>query len=445
MSCSKCRINPCNTCKKCDRDCEQRVTIDWVPNTACTIGITFDGITDTLALVDGIQNCETKTHIAFNKSVCGIEYKNELYEATDGAEGYIETIYATDIASCINLEDLANVEDEVPENCALLVYRADSNCGHGCTGIEDTWMHWYAAENLIDGVHWLAGFTADGCLAALDAPADSCSLLVFDPDCEGNEEWKPYTIPNAETCELEAEDGYYKVLKKNDCGCIEECKLPVVPAGMTALNYERDSVPDDPDFPWYYGNYNDHINLHLAENAPTYFGKYDLKVTVNYGVQAIKSDLFDYNYNWRSLVVPVVEGDIVRTTQCASILQNWGMSAIRGTGAGQVTWGIPWGSSSLRGSFTFIVPKGKEAYLHHEYRIRTNESSKTYDYFYTPVDGKRVPDSEAQINSILYPASRLNALQVIIEPTQGSTSYEPATDPYRGQLDSPVDTYPQDL
>ena len=211
-----------------------------------------------------------------------------------------------------------------------------------------------------------------------------------------------------------------------------------MPSGMTALNYQRDSVPDDPDFPWYYGCYNDTINLHLQQNAPNYFGKYDLKVTVNYGVQALKSDRYTFNYNWRSIVSPGIAGEDRRTDMEGSILQNWAMAG------GLTTAGrdIPWGTSSLRGSFTFIVPKGKEAYLHHEYRIRTTDSFPGYKTNAT-YDGVRVPDSQATLNSTLWPASRLNALQVLIEPTFGSTDFDPARDEYRDHLDAPVDDVQQ--
>lgn len=270
---------------------------------------------------------------------------------------------------------------------------------------------------------------------------DACSMLVWNPHCDYCAEgctkvgaaWEPYHIPDAGDCVMEPDDnGYYHVLKKTDCGCIVECRMPVMPSGMTSLNYVRDSVPDDPDFPWYYGNYNDTINLHLADNAPDYFGKYALKVTVNYGIQAIKSDKFA-NYNFRSILCPVVQGDDIRITKVASILQN--NCTYSAAGATD----IPWASVSLRGSFTFIVPKGKEAYLHHEYRVRTNASFP--NYYTGNWDGKKVPDEEATLNNPLHPASRLNALQVIIEPTQGSTDYNPTADPERAQLDAPVDEY----
>lgn len=278
-------------------------------------------------------------------------------------------------------------------------------------------------------------------LRDVEAPhPDSCSILAWNPHCdycaEGCQKvgssWEPYVIPDAGDCVMEPDtNGYYHVLKKTDCGCIVECKMPVMPTGMTSLNYVRDSVPDDPDFPWYYGCYNDRINLHLQDNAPQYFGKYALKVTVNYGIQAIRSD-HSPNYNFRSLVCPVINGESIKVTKVASILQG---QAIASTGSVDIAWG----SASLRGSFTFIVPKGKEAYLHHEYRVRTNSSFP--NYYTGNWDGKKVPDAEAELNQALHPASRLNALQVIIEPTQGTTDYNPTADTIRSQLDAAVDEY----
>ena len=272
--------------------------------------------------------------------------------------------------------------------------------------------------------------------------ADSCDILVYDPFCSDcgdgckpkNARWRNYHIPDAGDCEMEPdEDGYYKILKKNDCGCIEECRLPVIASELTAIDYMRDSVPDDPDFPWYYGCYNDTINLHLAENAQKYFGKYALKVTVNYGVQAILSE-FCPNYNFRSLLVPVIAGEEINVELEASTVQ--GFCGFKSDGDRS----IPWGTQSLRSSFTFIVPKGKEASLHHEYRVRTMASFPNY---YTGAwDGQKVPDAEAELNKALHPASRLHALQILIEPTMGISNFEPVKDAIRNQLDDPIDVYP---
>lgn len=291
-----------------------------------------------------------------------------------------------------------------------------------------------------------------GCLLNLDDLRDvnaedpaACSMLVYNPGCgrcpctPEEMTWQAYTIPDAEDCEMEPDDdGYYKVLVKNDCGCIEECRLPVVPSGMISLNYIRDSVPDDPDFPWYYGCYNDTINLYLAQNAPQYFGKYALKVTVNYSIQACKSDATP-GYNFRSLMVPVIAGEsVINVEKEASVLQGF---AIYSENNPQ----IPWGTMELRGSFTFIVPKGKEAYLHHEYRLRTSVvyNPDWQNWTFNALDGKKVPAAEASsVDHMLWAGSRLHSLQVVIEPTMGTADFDPVVDPERDQLDDPVDEYP---
>lgn len=274
------------------------------------------------------------------------------------------------------------------------------------------------------------------------ADADSCDIMVFDPGCTACGDgckpkpamWRKYHIPDAGGCEVEPDDdGYYHVLIKDDCGCIKECKIPVVPNGSAVINYIRDSVPDDPDFPWYYGCYNDHINLHLEQNVPQWFGKYDLEITVNYGIQAVKSTASKC-VNFRSLMVPVVAGTNINVTKMSSILQD-------DTTYSASNPEIPWASKSMRGSITFIVPKGKEAYLHHEYRLRSVDSHAEY-YKNATYDGKKVPDDIAgQIDRMPYNASRLNALQIIAKPARGISNFNPTADEYRSQLDPADDVY----
>lgn len=272
--------------------------------------------------------------------------------------------------------------------------------------------------------------------------ADSCDLLVYNPFCtecgDGckpkNARWTNYHIPDAGDCEIPLDDdGYYHVLIKDDCGCIKECRLPAMPNGSVQISYIRDSVPDDPDFPWYYGIYNDTINLHLRENAPIYFGKYDLEITVNYGIQVVHSTVSP-NTNFRSLLVPVAEGSTVDPSMFASILQS--QSTVLTTAPY-----IPWGTVSMRGSLVFYVPKGKEAYLHHEFRLRGVPYPA--QYLTNPLDGQKVPDDIAgQIDKMVYTASRLNALQIVVRPARGTSNTQPVTDPDRGQLDPAVDAYP---
>lgn len=280
------------------------------------------------------------------------------------------------------------------------------------------------------------------------ANADSCDLLVYNPHCSEcgdgckpkNARWKNYHIPDAGDCELQLDDdGFYHVLVKDDCGCIKECKLPVMANGSTAISYMRDSVPDDPDFPWYYGIYNDRINLHLADNAPQFFGKYDLEITVNYSIQVVHSTASP-NTNFRSLLVPVIDGSSADLSHFSSILQS------QSTVNTSSTPYIPWGTVCLRGSLVFYAPKGKEVYLHHEFRLITKDSAQGGSPYYAinpTYDRKKVPDNIAgSVDLMAYTASRLNSLQIIVKPARGTSNIDPVTDPERELLDEWEDLYP---
>lgn len=285
------------------------------------------------------------------------------------------------------------------------------------------------------------------CLRDVEAPApDSCDLLVFDPGCSPcgpgckprPAMWRNYHIPDAEDCVIELDDdGYYKVLIKDECGCIVECRLPAKPDDEDKIIYLRDSTPEDPDYPWYYGIYNETINLHLADNVPKWFGKYDLEITINYDVQVITS-IHCENMNYRSLVVPVVEGATGDAAFDSSILQ--GQATLEVPVQGTLR-GSPWGTVTQRSSITFVVPKGKEAYLHHEFRLRSTGSFPGYQP--NALDGQRIPDEVvATPNQIVWTGSRLHALQCIIKPTSGEIDKDPVRDPIRNQLDPAEDWYP---
>lgn len=300
-------------------------------------------------------------------------------------------------------------------------------------------------RDVIDGCDLGSIINLD-CLRDVEAPdPDSCDLLVFDPGCSPcgpgckprPAMWRNYHIPDAEDCIIELDDdGYYKVLIKDECGCIRECRLPAKPDDEDKIIYLRDSVPDDPDYPWYYGMYNETINLYLEQNVPKWFGKYDLEITVNYDIQVILSNKCE-NTNFRSLVVPVVEGQHGDAEYDSSILQG---PSVFETPEG-TRRGTPWGTVTLRSSITFVVPKGKEAYLHHEFRLRNGPNFP--DYVYNALDGQRIPDNVVSTpNQILWTGSRLHALQCIIKPTSGEVDKNPTKDAIRDQLDPVEDWYP---
>ena len=371
--CGSCGGDPCGCgCKPAKYGCDFNIMAN--PYDPSIWNVTINGAT-TRVKIPKIN--ETDTKLSTNYSSASLIYN---------AEKHTDIITGAQLGALIKMEDLRDTETSNADSCDLMVYNPYcSDCGDGC------------------------------------APK--------------NARWTNYHIPDAGDCEVELDDdGYYHVLVKDDCGCIRECKLPVMADGSIQISYIRDSVPDDPDFPWYYGIYNDTINLHLAQNAPAFFGKYDLEITVNYGIQVVHSTASP-NTNFRSLLVPVAQGSTVDPTMFASILQDQSTVSFSSQPY------LPWGTVCLRGSLVFYVPKGKEAYLHHEFRLRTHDSHAQYAT--NPLDGQKVPDEIAgQVDRMVYTASRLNALQIVVKPARGTSNTNPVVDAERGQLDAPVDAYP---
>lgn len=370
--CNECNNNPCECgCKPAKYG--GNFDIQANPYDAGIWNVTINGAT-TRVKIPKINETDTKLSSSFTAAAL-------VYDA----EKHKDTITGAQLGSLINFADLRDVDATNADSCSFPVYNPHcSECGEGCT--------------------------------------------------PKNARWKAYVIPDAEDEVTVGEDGYYRVLAKNDCGCIEERLLPVAADGSVAISYIRDSVPDDPDYPWYYGIYNDTINLHLAENAPQFFNKYDLEITVNYSIQVVHSTASP-NTNFRSLLIPVVQGTSADATKFSSILQD------QSTTNPSSTPYIPWGTVCLRGSLIFYVPKGKEASLHHEFRLRTRSSGASYAT--NALDGQKVPDNIAgQVDKMLYTASRLNALQIIVKPARGTSNTSPVVDPERSQLDPAVDVYP---
>ena len=197
MSCNDCSDK--SSCGKKRSSCEQRLTLDYVPGASCTIGATLDGITSILDLKPAIVSCETKTHLQWNTDKCRLEFLNETYVASNGTTGFIESVEAKTIASCIKLKDLADVADTDPDNCDLLVYKKDPDCGSGCTGVADMWQPYTPPK--VEQLSYVAGFNSEGCLVKLNDPTDpdtdplgnntSCRILVHSGNTSS---W--YAIPD---------------------------------------------------------------------------------------------------------------------------------------------------------------------------------------------------------------------------------------------------------
>lgn len=269
---------------------------------------------------------------------------------------------------------------------------------------------------------WVCDFLGLGSIQCLKdvfnyGEAQPCDLFVFDPDCDGDEtnpkhgKWVPYHIPDAGDCLLEPDDnGYFKVLKKNDCGCIEECNLF---ASSKTWEYSlRDSWPDDPDWPFTAGSFEEVIDLKLDEKI-SMFGATDLEVTIQYGygiqhMGAVSSPMLLSEYhNFQSVCVPVEDATPTNTpvaygTVPLSTLDKYSKAiTVQGSNL------CPWGTWEWQVSRTVIVPKGKKLFLVHQV--------KELDY-----NNNQIPLGATSSNPGV-DCSRLHALHVFVRATKGET------------------------
>lgn len=140
-------------------NCLQRVTLDYIPGTATTIGVTADGVTDTLDLKDAILNGESKTHMKLNRLTGNLEYWNEMFVRDEDAS-YLETIPVSELLEFGNLEDLGDVDDATPRTGDILYYQADASCGPNCVGVNDKWVKLRAPT--VDGTYRLTMTVTSG-------------------------------------------------------------------------------------------------------------------------------------------------------------------------------------------------------------------------------------------------------------------------------------------
>lgn len=176
MGCTSCGnrfapTNPCNDCNKTIDSCDDAIQVAWVPNTACTLGITFRGVTSTLALLEGIKNCETDTRMYIDPATGCIHYNSERF--VNGFPGAVDQVICPDeIAKHVNLCDLADVDDTAcsPDNCSFLIYRKNTDCKEGCKGVNDKWQPWTPSKNKADGATSMMGINENGCPVVVDQP-----------------------------------------------------------------------------------------------------------------------------------------------------------------------------------------------------------------------------------------------------------------------------------
>lgn len=246
-----------------------------------------------------------------------------------------------------------------------------------------------------------------GCLGNVSEEADyaePCSYLVYNPcdnPCGEKDKWVPKTVPRADCTEKELITTYVDL---DECGClVQKCS---VGGGMVYQYKLRDSVPNDPDWPFTYGSFTEDIDLML--NAPELaevFGKSDLDITIEYGfgIQNAAGAIGGDAKNFKSMVTPIVNG-----VQYTDGLNCW---TVQGNNS------LPWGSHEWQVSRTFPVKAGDLVRLHHEVQVLQANGQKWISSL-NPNQTTGGSASTCAVPTIQQDCSRLHALTITVRPAQ---------------------------
>lgn len=88
------------------------------------------------------------------------------------AERHIDTISAQELGTILHLADIGDVTTSGAEDGSMLVYQKASNCGEGCTGVQNTWKIWNALDAQVNSASYPMAFNPQGKPVTLQRPAN---------------------------------------------------------------------------------------------------------------------------------------------------------------------------------------------------------------------------------------------------------------------------------
>lgn len=374
LSCGGCGKN---TCEKCIYNTENKCNFS-ITETMTSRGDKHSFVFD----IDGCQQFLTIPSQIFPDLSYDADHCLLDFNRGNGAHDYIPI---EDLAKCIHLNELADVDVKNPEACQLMVFNPN-----GC-GKEPN-------------------------------------------SCDDRPKWQNYTIPRvgcdeekyAERCE---KDGSYKALTINGCGCIEERKIPNVVEDMRIINH-LDSVPNIVDAPWFYGTWTKTFDLRLNELNPRLLKRGGIAM-ISYQYQAERPSK-GVNVNAIGQVTPIIDGNLLDINEYQAHSQQFAIFLYPQLIAElkpllKTKYGIPFGTMSTENMLVFYIPPNttsvklqlKSSLMSTDTIIDHYKESSSGNleplFLRHELDGQEVPASEvgigAPIDHARWNFSRFNAMR----------------------------------
>lgn len=159
-------MNNCNCNSRCEEPkCPNRVPVidvDEMPESVATLKFNFDGVSTWYDYTNMIRQTQTDTSITADALNRVLTYM---------AERHTDSISAKELGSILHIADIGDVDTTGVGDNALFVYQKNSDCGQGCTGLNNVWKAHNPLEHIETSADYIMVFDANGKPTTLQKPA----------------------------------------------------------------------------------------------------------------------------------------------------------------------------------------------------------------------------------------------------------------------------------
>ena len=135
-----------------------------MPESVATLRFNFDGASTWYDYTNMIYQTQTDTTVSADA------LKRALIHM---AERHTDVISAKELGSILHIADIGDVDITGIGDNALFVYQKNSDCAHGCQGIDNSWKAWNALEHQATSLDTIMGFDENGKPYTLQRPAST--------------------------------------------------------------------------------------------------------------------------------------------------------------------------------------------------------------------------------------------------------------------------------
>ena len=137
------------------------IQVEEMPESVATLRYNFDGASTWYDHTNMIYQTQTDTTIKADAIQRALIYM---------AERHTDIISAKELGAILHIADIGDVDITGVADNALFVYQKNSDCGHGCQGIDNSWKAWNALEHQGTSLDTVMGFDEDGKPLTLQRP-----------------------------------------------------------------------------------------------------------------------------------------------------------------------------------------------------------------------------------------------------------------------------------